>query len=113
MSDPRGVSEHEANLRRWYKARHQELRELMWDWDPLGLLGAPDDEYDSVVDRVLSVLVNGGDSRSVGDALRGGLEHMAGEGYSAATAERHAEASLLDPFVRRVCKWWGKASACP
>jgi hypothetical protein len=42
--------------RRWHKKRQAELRELFWEWDPLGLLGGPVDEYDSLEDSVLSAL---------------------------------------------------------
>ncbi|NUT56959.1 MAG: hypothetical protein HOQ03_13390 [Thermoleophilia bacterium] len=97
------MSQHKDDIRRWYKARHQELRELVWEWDPLALTGGPDDEYDSVVDGVLSALVNGGDARSVSRALREGLDFMAGEEQPSSSAEY----SGLDPVVRRVCDWWG------
>jgi hypothetical protein len=45
--------------RGWYKARQRELRQIMWEWDPLGILGVADDEYDCVIDPVLSALARG------------------------------------------------------
>jgi hypothetical protein len=90
--------------RRWYKACHQELRDLFWESDPLGLTGAPEDEYDSIIDGVLSALVNDGNRNAVAAALRDGLLYMAGRGYSELAAER--EARSLSAITDRIIDWW-------
>lgn len=95
------------DTRRWYKARHQELRDLLWEWDPLGLLGAPEDEYDAIIDRVLSACVNGDAVATVSDALRGGLFEMADQGYGGLAAER--EMQKVEPIVDRIQRWWARA----
>jgi hypothetical protein len=108
------VSGENATSRRWYKARLRELRELVWEWDPLGLRGAPEDEYDSLVDGVLSALVNeqrGGDA--VAAAVVNGLEYMAGAGFSARLADLHSQSGELEPFVARVRQWWDAAPRPP
>jgi hypothetical protein len=95
--------------RRWYKARQAELREFIWEWDPLGLLGGPVDEYESLEDGVLSALARGGTDTEIEDALRSGLAYMAGEGFSASAAARESETSALLPAVRRIRSWWEAA----
>ena len=102
-----------AETRRWYKARQRELRELLWQWDPLGLMGAPDDEYDALIDGVLSALVNRAESDSVAAAVMSGLDDMAGEGYGAALATRQSESPRLVPFVERVREWWNAVPPQP
>jgi hypothetical protein len=100
------LSAHNAITRRWYKARQRELRDLLWEWDPLGLMGAPDDEYDCVVDAVLSALVNQPDGVALKTATVEGLGYMAGQGWSQVAADRHSQPPLLDPFMARVREWW-------
>ena len=107
------VSALEDAKRRWYKARALELRRLIWDWDPLGLMGVSEDEYDSLVDGTLSALVNHGDDDEVAAAVVQGLDYMAGEGYSTASAARYSQSDALDPFIARVRTWWDDAPASP
>jgi len=107
------VSAQNAATRRWYTARRRELRELLWEWDPLGLMGAPVDEYDSLVDRMLSALINRRDDDAVAAAVVEGLSYMGDEGYSAASADRHSQPAELDPFLSRVRQWWRTAPPSP
>ena len=62
-----------ASRGRWFKDRHRELRALVWAWDPLRLEGAPDDEYDFLVDAVLGEVVRGGDDRRLTQLLESEL----------------------------------------
>ena len=107
------VSALEDAKRRWYKAREVELRALIWEWDPLGLMGVSEDEYDSLADGTLSALVNHGDDSEVVAAIVRGLDDMAGEGYSTASATRHSQPDALDPFIARLRTWWEEAPASP
>jgi hypothetical protein len=102
-----------ASARRWYKARQRELRDLIWTWDPLGLVGGADDEYDSLVDGVLSALVNRRDDETVAVALLDGLTYLAGEGYSARLANQEWESDALAPVVARIRAWWNGTAPPP
>jgi hypothetical protein len=86
-----------AHVRRWWKARELELRGLMWEWDPLELAGAPEDEYDCVVDELLSRLVHGASKNELVRLLVGQREHFG------ASLGSPAE---LDAFADRVLGWW-------
>jgi hypothetical protein len=101
------------DARRRYKGRELELRGLIWEWDPLGLMGVSEDEYGSLVDGTLSVLVNHGDDSEVVAAIVRGLDYMAGEGYSVASATRHSQPAALDPFIARLRTWWEDVPASP
>jgi hypothetical protein len=107
------VAAPEDARRRWYEASALELRHLIWDWDPLGLMGVSEDEYDSLVDGTLSALVDHGDDDEVAAAVVRGLDYMAREGYSTASATRHSQSDALDPFMARVRTWWDQAQASP
>jgi hypothetical protein len=95
--------------RRWYQARHQEMRDLMWDWDPLGLMGAPEDEYDCVIDRVLSTLVRGADDGDLQATLKEELRHMGLDGYSMSRVELESQDESLSANVSRILSWWRAA----
>jgi hypothetical protein len=101
------------SARRWYKARQSELRDLLWEWDPLGLMGGPVDAYESVEDLVLSALTKGGTDADVEEALRSGLAYMADQGFSVAAAERESQVSALKPVVGRMRTWWDAAPSPP
>jgi len=88
-------------------ARRRELA------DPLGLMGVSEDEYDSLIDGTLSVLVNQGDDSAVVAAVVRGLDYMAGEGCSTASATRHSQLGALDPLIARLMTWWEEALASP
>ena len=99
--------ERKTATRRWYKARHGELREIIWVWDPLGLKGAPDDEYDGLIDRLLGALARGAEHPDDLKALlRRELLRMADVGYSGAAAERESEDDAAEPMVQRIAVWW-------
>jgi hypothetical protein len=99
--------------RRRYEERQGELRGLIWEWDPLGLMGVALDIYDSLVDGVLSALTGGGTDTEVEQALRSGLVYMVADGYSASAAARESEPSALLPVVRGIRAWWESAPSRP
>lgn len=108
-------ADQEKATTRWYKERHQELREIMWQWDPLGIMGVADDEYDCLIDPVLSALTRGldapGELKSV---LREGLQYMAGDlGYSQRRADNESQDDSLAPVAQRVTTWWASTPPAP
>jgi hypothetical protein len=100
--------------RGWYKARQRELREIMWEWDPLGIMGVADDEYDCLIDPVLSALSRGIDAPADLKAVLGQeLLHMGDLGYSGSLAERESQSAALEPIVQRIAAWWRSAPPPP
>jgi hypothetical protein len=98
----RGVSK--AEVRRWWKARELELRGLVWEWDPMGLAGAPDDEYDCVVDALLSRLLADPSRLALVGVLEAQSEHFGGA--LAPSAEQEV-------FADRVLGWWAQVPTRP
>jgi hypothetical protein len=107
------VSPQNDAARRWYTARRRELRELVWAWDPLGIMGVAEDEYDALIDTALSALADGGTDADLALALRSGLACMACDGYSGAAAERASADAALAPVVARVTRWWTECPSHP
>jgi hypothetical protein len=69
----------EPTQRKAARDRRGELLTLLNGWDPAGLLaaGAPRDEYDCVVDKVLSALSHGGSREEIVELLDSEiLEHF-------------------------------------
>jgi hypothetical protein len=86
------ISRHKAQLR----TKQRELRALLNDWNPIGVGGLPDDEYDCFL-------------RLVGDLHRGSSEAE----VALYLREQLAEHFGLDPdhsqpeaFARRVFDWY-------
>jgi hypothetical protein len=77
------------------------------------LVGASDDEYDSLVDHVLSALVNQDDDAAVADAAIEALDHLSDPASSTALARRESDAERVDRFVRRVREWWNTVPQRP
>jgi hypothetical protein len=90
-----------ADVRRWWKARESELRGLMWEWDPLEFVGAPEGEYDCVVDDLLSRLVARGSREDLVGVLEGEAEHFG--------VALGSSAELAD----RVLAWWAQVPPQP
>jgi hypothetical protein len=90
------------NGRMNWKAAHAGLRELLWDWDPLGVADlAPDDEYDCIIEPLLGRLNAGADQSAIGQFLRHELEsHF---GMDPAEDE-------IDSVVDRLVTWWAGAA---
>jgi hypothetical protein len=46
-----------------------QIREILNDWDPIGVADMVDDEYDTINFRTLSVIMNKGDKKEIRDIL--------------------------------------------
>jgi hypothetical protein len=62
------------------RSRWAELRDLLCEWDPIGVMGDPTwprDEYDCLIGPVLSLLLKGGSDVDVANFLRNEItEHF-------------------------------------
>ena len=106
-------SERKSTTRRWYKARQRELRAVMWEWDPLGIMGVADDEYDCLIDPLIGELARGiVEPAALKAVLRRELEYMGGS-YSSARAEAESRNDALGPIVQRISSWWESVPARP
>lgn len=87
-----------------WTALHAALRELLWEWDPIGVADcAPQDEYDCLIGPLLDRLKAGAGGPAIGHFLRQELtSHF---GLDLADNE-------IDSVAERVVAWWaGSASA--
>jgi hypothetical protein len=58
-----------------WTAAQRSLRQLIWQWDPIGVAEfAPDDEYDCMIGPLLSRLTAGADQSEVSEFLRHELQ---------------------------------------
>jgi hypothetical protein len=85
----------------WRCSGEGELREILNEWDPIGVFGMgldrpPDDEYDSYLSPVFTALHEGGAAAEVRRALESALGRM---GLGPA-GERE------DLFAERIACWW-------
>jgi hypothetical protein len=84
----------------WRRSGERELRELLNEWDPLGVLRDdpqwPRDEYDPYLAPLLTTLRERGDVTGVRDALGRALANM---GLAPAA---HRE----DILAERIVAWW-------
>lgn len=107
-------SQRKKATRGWYKDRQQELRVIMWEWDPLGLMGVADDEYDCIIDPVLGALARGDASTAeLTEVLGRELVHMGGLGYSETATSRESQREVLDPIAQRINAWWQSSPPPP
>jgi hypothetical protein len=99
---------------RWREARRQELLALVWEWDPLGIMGVALSEYDCLVDPLIAELflgaVNAAELKAV---LRRGLQGMGDDGYSMARVRAESADAALDPIVERISSWWKSVPPAP
>ena len=58
------------NLHKQWKQHFDRIREILNEWDPLGVADSVDDEYDSINFAAYSALLQNGDSVSVKVAIR-------------------------------------------
>ena len=60
-------------LKNQLKSQWAELRDLLCDWDPIGVMDDPEwsrDEYDCMIGPVLSLLAQGGSNADIAAHLR-------------------------------------------
>jgi hypothetical protein len=89
----------------WRCSGEGELRELLNEWDPIGVFDMdldrpPDDEYDPYLSPVFTALREGGAVAEVRRALESALGRM---GLGPA-GERE------DLFAERIARWWRESS---
>jgi len=107
-------SESTSAADRWYEARRQELRAVVWEWDPLGIMGVALAEYDCLVDPLIAELSLGAvDAAELKAVLRRELHRMGEDGYSIARVEAESTDDALDPIVHRISSWWESVPLAP
>lgn len=87
----------------WCGAGAQELREMLNEWDPIGLKGFghdPGDEYDTYRGWIFATLAEGGRETEVWRTLDRAL------GYMALGSAREREEVL----AMRIVRWWRESS---
>jgi len=87
----------------WGSSGERELRELLNEWDPIGVLRFdpdwPRDEYDPYLSPVFTAMRDGGGVLQVRQALEDALHRMGlGPG-----GERE------DLFAERIVRWWNRS----
>jgi hypothetical protein len=85
----------------WQSSGERELRELLNEWDPIGVFAMdldrpPEDEYDPYLSPVFAALREGGAAADV----RGALESALGRMGLGPASERE------DVFAERIARWW-------
>jgi hypothetical protein len=81
-----------------WTASHAALRELLWDWDPIGVADcAPQDEYDCLIGPLLNRLNAGADQSAIGQFLRRELTSHFGLDLAA---------DETDAVAERIVAWW-------
>ncbi|MFJ4483556.1 hypothetical protein ACIP3D_14505 [Streptomyces longwoodensis] len=83
-------------------ALENDLRNLLNEWDPLGVTEDVQDEYDCMLGPLLELLRRGADQAKVADFLRYELEDHFGIAYLPSEPVRMAT---------RVTSWWTEAVA--
>lgn len=92
----------ETTQRKAVREQRDQLLTLVNNWDPIGLLqsGAPRDEYDRVIDKLLGMLSRSAPRDEIARSLEGDfVEHYG------------AKPKDLDGFVNRAVTWFKLASA--
>jgi hypothetical protein len=84
----------------WAESGEQELRDLLNEWDPIGVMRMdtdwPPDEYDPYLSPVFTTLREGGGIEEVRQTLARALGRM---GLGQAGARQ-------DEFAARIIAWW-------
>lgn len=74
----------------WEK-NFQKIREVLNDWDPIGVADSVDDEYDAMNFRTLSVLMNKRDKKEIREILADYTENSMGITIDNETLDRVAD----------------------
>lgn len=84
-----------------YKKQEQGLRDILNQWDLLGVVDATDegvyDEYDDLNHWILSALHKGADENAIRDLLRKELKESYG---------LPSEPTGLEPTLQKIMVWW-------
>lgn len=78
LNETKGIIENtdSENLHKQWKQNFDKIRQILNEWDPLGVADSVDDEYDSINFAAYSALIQNGDSDSVKVAIRKYLNEM-------------------------------------
>ncbi|MHC4744722.1 MAG: hypothetical protein ACYS8Z_22640 [Planctomycetota bacterium] len=83
--------------RKQFAAEERAVRGIMNEWEPIDF-AAPEDEYDYLVHRALSILHGGGTKEQLTAEIGLELENCFGLGPFSATE--------TNPIVDRIWEWW-------
>jgi len=83
--------------RKEFAAEERAVRDILNEWEPIGF-STPEDEYDCLVHRVLSVLHGGGTKDELAAKIKFELEHHLGL--------KPFPAKKISPAVDWVWNWW-------
>jgi len=65
-------------VKRQVKAESAAVRQVLLSWDPIGVGGTPEDEYDCLVDRIVSALHQGKTEQDIAAVISSELTHHFG-----------------------------------
>ena len=88
--------------RKQFAAEARSVRDILNEWEPIGFV-TPEDEYDCLVHRVLSVLHGGGAKHELAAKIKSELQHHFGLGPF--------PVAEISPAVDRIWKWWQDRSS--
>lgn len=97
----------------WESERRREALDLMWQWDPLGILGVADFYYDSLAAVAVEALASGDGVDALADALKAQVLRLASGGFSDAAASRSTSPTALAEVVERLSTWWSTVPSPP
>ncbi|MFJ2820071.1 hypothetical protein ACIO7M_03000 [Streptomyces toxytricini] len=87
-------------MKPWSTTAQRELRQLLNEWDPIGVADLVGDEYDCLLAPLLGRLCRGADGTEIGAYLRTEVEDHFGLDPSASRPEAMAA---------RLTAWWTSA----
>ncbi len=101
-------------LRHWEAERRRGVLSLLWEWDPLGIMGVAESVYEGLAATAVNLLTEQRAPEVLAEALREEVLHLAShDGYSRAAAERSTAPVALAPLVARLATWWATVPTPP
>jgi hypothetical protein len=94
LKDGRTTTDKESFKPEWEK-NFLKIREILNDWDPIGVADSVDDEYDTMNFRTLSVLMNKRDKKEIREIL---------DDYTRNSMEITVDSETLDKVADRISK---------
>jgi hypothetical protein len=94
LKDGRTTADKESFKPEWEK-NFLKIREILNDWDPIGVADTVDDEYDTMNFRTLSVLMNKRDKKEIREIL---------DDYTRNSMEITVDSETLDKVADRISK---------
>jgi hypothetical protein len=94
LKDGRTTADKESFKPEWEK-NFLKIREILNDWDPIGVADSVDDEYDTMNFRTLSLLMNKRDKKEIREIL---------DDYTRNSMEITVDSETLDKVADRISK---------